>query len=272
MKCQTRRPKILQRKRSYSKLTALQQMVWKISTSFSVSRLASRASSRIKQSLRSSPMQICSITGLWLTACSSRSYTIHCSVCYRLAFSRRGHEDSLRENREQGRAPKTGTQELKAMLTEFYQEQYEPLIVDTMNYHHLNTVPDYTAIEVITMKEINIKQHFCEYVERFVNVVHHEKDQIEAIMDGDSTAEPKTERINSRCRELRKVKNDILSVNEPKTSDAEYHAWIDSERVNIIPQRAHSESGTTLDLTGMDVSCAMVSSSVALVQGCGTEM
>jgi trehalose-6-phosphate synthase len=34
----------------------------------------------------------------------------------------------------------------------------------------MNTVLDYLAIDIITMYENNIKQHFVEYVERFVNV------------------------------------------------------------------------------------------------------
>ena len=147
-----------------------------------------------------------------------------------------------------GRPPSAETQELKEKLTEFYQEHYEPLMADTMNYHHLNTVLDYMAIDVITMYENNIKQHFCEYVERFVNVVHHKKDQIEAIKASDSTTEQKKEEKNTLCRQLRKVKNDILSLNEPKTSDAQYHAWIDSERVKIMPQRALREESVYYDI------------------------
>ena len=34
---------------------------------------------------------------------------------------------------------------------------------------------DYLAIEVITMYETNVKQHFVEYVERFVNVSWEKK-------------------------------------------------------------------------------------------------
>jgi hypothetical protein len=150
------------------------------------------------------------------------------------------------ENR--GRAPKAETQELKEKLTEFHREHYQPPMTDTMNYHHLNTVLDYMAIDVITMYENNIKQHFCKYVERFVNVVHHKKDQIEAIKASDSTTEQKKEQTNTLCRELKKVKNDVLSLNESKTSAAQYHAWIDSERVKIMPQRALREDSVYYDI------------------------
>eukprot|EP00835_Amoeboradix_gromovi_P005664 NODE_556_length_6708_cov_0.674837.p5 type:complete len:112 gc:universal NODE_556_length_6708_cov_0.674837:6276-5941(-) len=101
-------------------------------------------------------------------------------------------------------------------------------MLDTMNYRNLNTALDYMAIDVITMYENNIKQHFCEYVERFVNVVHLKKEDIAAIKASNDTAEQK---MNSLCRELRKVKNDLLSLSEPRTSAAEYHSWIDTERL-----------------------------------------
>ena len=39
----------------------------------------------------------------------------------------------------------------------------------------MNTVLDYLAIGILTMYENNIKQHFIEYIERFVNVVWRKK-------------------------------------------------------------------------------------------------
>lgn len=147
-----------------------------------------------------------------------------------------------------GRPPSTATQELKAHLTEFYREHFEYLTCDTMNYTHLNTVLDYMAIDVITMYENNIKQHFCEYVERFVNVVHLKKEDIAAIKASDETAEQKKQQINALSRELRKIKNDILTGNEPKTSPAEYHTWIDAERAKIMPQRALQKDSVYYDL------------------------
>ena len=50
------------------------------------------------------------------------------------------------------------------------------------------------------------------------------------------------------CLELQKVKTDILNVNEPKTSDVQYHAWIDTERVNIMPQRELREDSVYYDI------------------------
>jgi len=47
----------------------------------------------------------------------------------------------------------------------------------------MNTILDYLTIDILTMYENNIKQHYIKYVERYVNVIwrknvsttHHSK-------------------------------------------------------------------------------------------------
>ena len=50
-----------------------------------------------------------------------------------------------------------------------------------------------------------------------MNVSLQKRERIEAIKASEASAEQKKVETNSLCRELRKVKNDILSVNDPKT-------------------------------------------------------
>jgi hypothetical protein len=161
-----------------------------------------------------------------------------------------------------GRKPSEATQELKSRLTQFYQEHYEYLALDTdtMNYKNLNTVLDYMSIDVITMYNNNIKQHFVEYVERFVNVVHRKEQKIQEIKDRYVTTHQKKTHINTLCHDLRKIKNDILSVNEQKTSPVEYHTWIDAERINIMPQRPLQEQSIYYDIqcSPQEYLCSMV--------------
>ncbi len=148
-----------------------------------------------------------------------------------------------------GRPPKAGTVQLKAQLAEFHREHYLPIMQDTLNYRHLNTVLDYMSTDIETMYENNIKQRFCAYVERFVNVSLQKRERIEAIKASDEhTAEEKKEQTNILCRELRKVKNDILSRNDPKTSDVQYHTWIDEQSVRIMPQRELREDSVYYDI------------------------
>ena len=147
-----------------------------------------------------------------------------------------------------GRPPTANTAQLKAHLAEFHRAHYLPSMQDTLNYRHLNTVLDYMSTEIETMYENNIKQRFCTYVERFVNVSLHKKEQLEAIKSSELSAEEKKEQTDLLCRELRKVKNDVLCPNNPKTSNAQYHAWIDEQSVRIMPQRALRENSVFYDI------------------------
>jgi hypothetical protein len=55
------------------------------------------------------------------------------------------------------------------------------MLNDELNYKHMNTILDYLTIDIITMYDNNIKLHYVEYVERFVNVVWKKKYMIEKI-------------------------------------------------------------------------------------------
>ena len=67
-----------------------------------------------------------------------------------------------------------------------------PIMEDTSNYVHLKTVLDYMSTDIETIYETNIKQRFCSYVERFVNVSLQKREKIEAVnLGGLSTAEKK---------------------------------------------------------------------------------
>lgn len=155
---------------------------------------------------------------------------------------------TLCETPASGRPPKAETVQLKTQLAEFHSEHYAPIMQDTLNYRHLNTVLDYMSTDIETMYENNIKQRFCSYVERFVNVSLQKRERIEAIKASEQTAEQKKEQTNILCRELRKVKNDILCANDPKTSHEQYHTWIDEQSVRIMPQRQLREDSIYYDI------------------------
>ena len=55
------------------------------------------------------------------------------------------------------------------------------MLNDELNYKHMNNILDYLTIDIITMYDNNIKLHYVEYVERFVNVVWKKKYMIEKI-------------------------------------------------------------------------------------------
>ena len=137
-----------------------------------------------------------------------------------------------------GRPPKKEIKELKDKLTVFYNSDYRPLIKDTdLDYTHLNTVLDYLTIGIITMYKNNIKLHYIEYIERFVNIVWKKKETILKIKEENKDEEKQKELVNEFCRQLRKIKNDILQQSSEITADVKYHNWIKEIKKTITPNK-----------------------------------
>jgi hypothetical protein len=142
----------------------------------------------------------------------------------------------LCNERASGRPPKKEVKELKDKLTAFYNSDYKPLIKDTdLDYTHLNTVLDYLTIGIITMYENNIKLHYVEYIERFVNIVWKKKETITQIKE--ENKEKQKELVNEFCRQLRKIKTDILEITTEYKSDIKYHNWIKEIKKTITPNK-----------------------------------
>jgi hypothetical protein len=137
-----------------------------------------------------------------------------------------------------GRPPKKEIKELKDKLTAFYQSDYKPLIKDTtLDYTHLNTVLDYLTIGIITMYENNIKLHYVEYIERYVNIVWKKKETIVKIKEENKDEVKQKELVNEFCRQLRKIKTDILEITTEYKSDVKYHNWIKEIKKTITPNK-----------------------------------
>jgi len=137
-----------------------------------------------------------------------------------------------------GRPPKKEIKELKDKLTTFYNSDYKPLIKDTdLDYTHLNTVLDYLTIGIITMYENNIKLHYVEYIERYVNIVWKKKDTIVKIKEENKDEEKQKELVNEFCKQLRKIKTDILETTSEYKSDVKYHNWIKEIKKIITPNK-----------------------------------
>lgn len=148
----------------------------------------------------------------------------------------------------QGRSPSESTRGIKDELKTFYETHYQNLQNEELNYRYMNTMLDYLAIDIITMYENNIKQHFVEYVERYVNVVWRKKELVGFIKKKYKTPKTRQERINKMCSTMRKIKNDILNPNKPKTSPTMYHCWIDREIQGILPTRPFQKDSIYYDI------------------------
>jgi hypothetical protein len=140
------------------------------------------------------------------------------------------------EENKGGRPASNIVQKLKDELNAFYNKEYKPLIQnETLSYKHMNTILDYLTIDILTMYENNIKLHYVEYLERYVNVVWKKKFLIEKIRKLNLTKKKKDSRVNGLCNQLRKIKNDLLNVeNKEYKSKSFYHSWIKNNKKNII--------------------------------------
>jgi hypothetical protein len=137
-----------------------------------------------------------------------------------------------------GRPPKQEIKDLKDKLTLFYNSDFKPLIKDTnLDYTYLNTVLDYLTVSIITMYENNIKLHYVEYIERYVNYIWKKKETISKIKDKNKDENKQKELINNFCRQLRKIKTDILELSTEYKSDEKYHKWIKEIKTSITPNK-----------------------------------
>jgi len=74
------------------------------------------------------------------------------------------------------------------------------------------------------MYENNIKQHYIEYLERYVNVIWRKKEMIQFIRKFKKTKQDRINTINKLCAELRKIKNDLLNIDDKNyKSNKIYH-------------------------------------------------
>jgi len=148
-----------------------------------------------------------------------------------------------------GRKPSEETARIKDTLRAFYEAHYRPSMVGELNYRNLSTVLEYLAIDVITKYETNIKQHFVEYVERFVNVSWEKKALVALIKKQRKATARRQAATNALCAQLRRIKADLLlSPGEPKTARPMYHAWIDAQRLKVLPQRTLRKDSVHYDL------------------------
>jgi hypothetical protein len=140
----------------------------------------------------------------------------------------------------QGRFPKKETLELIENLTSFYTEHYKPYTQpEQLDYEYMSNVLSYLCEDIMTMYENNIQLHYVNYVERYVNVVWKKKMMIDKIRKIFPTKKEKEARIRQLEKELRKIKNDLLNVdnNIEYTSLPHYHKWITKQKKHILPDK-----------------------------------
>jgi hypothetical protein len=139
-----------------------------------------------------------------------------------------------------GRPPNKETIELHEKLILFYNQHYKPYTQpEELDYEYMNNILTYLSEDIMTMYENNIQLHYVDYMERFVNVVWRKKMLVEKIRKIFPTKREKEARIRHLEKELRKIKNDLLNVDNSLayTSKPYYHSWITQQKKHILPNK-----------------------------------
>ena len=109
---------------------------------------------------------------------------------------------------------------------------------EELDYTYMNTILDYLTIDILTMYENNIKQHYIDYVERYVNVVWKQKFMTNQIRKVKKTKKDREAGVRNLNTQLRKIKNDLLNIeNNEYKSKFYYHQWIQENHKLVIPNK-----------------------------------
>jgi hypothetical protein len=133
-------------------------------------------------------------------------------------------------NTKGGNTPKGNNLILLNNLTNFYNSNFKDLCDDKVNGSYLSQILNYTAVDMLTNIENNVKMHFFKYVNRFVN------SSFKIINDNILENTKKGNKVNTRKQlnnELFQIKQDLF--NNTLLSNSKYHNWINQHRNNIFP-------------------------------------
>ncbi len=140
---------------------------------------------------------------------------------------------------KRGSRPSQETTIQRQKFKDFFDIHYKPLLAhnEPLYYTGLNTVLDYNAVSIITMIENNIKQHYVEYVERFVNVCFQEDEFLKS--------NPNKEYKFAFLKMLSRIKKDLLTLTaNTYKSPQEHHECIEKHKLFVLPQKPSFEKSS----------------------------
>jgi hypothetical protein len=126
----------------------------------------------------------------------------------------------------------------------FYNSGYKLLIKDSNldDINHLGAVLDYLADKIILMYENNIKLDYINYINKYVNVIWKKKETLIKIKEETKDKYKQKELVNVFCRQLKKIKTDILDLTTEYNSDVKYHNWIKEIKKRITPNKENYQN------------------------------
>ena len=149
-----------------------------------------------------------------------------------------------------GKPPSDDTQKILDELKKFYDKEYKQCIIndDIQEDTKLNFSMAYEVIDILTNINNNIKEHFFDYVNKFVNNSLGIKSKIKEINNKNLDKNEKKELRNQLYSEFRKIKKDIVKLDNNYESNNKYHEWINMHRTNIIRKNKFTKNSIEYDL------------------------
>lgn len=130
------------------------------------------------------------------------------------------------------------------LLKVFYNKSYLPLLKasDIPNYDKLTQILEYELTDIVTNVENNIKEHYIQHVNKFVNAVFFVKQKKTDIENNkDLNENQRKEQIKNINDTYYKVKKDILNSlpfdKMELMSDPKFHSWISYIKPWITPNK-----------------------------------
>lgn len=118
----------------------------------------------------------------------------------------------------------------------FYDNSYSKTITDKEIIYRdkLNYSLKYEAIEIITNIENNIKEHFIDHLNRYVNLTFRYK-KVQAQIKKVKDKETRNKYYLKLNKKFRLIKNDLKSLDSELKSKPKYHKWILEKRELFFP-------------------------------------
>ena len=158
---------------------------------------------------------------------------------------------SIRADNRGGRSSKE-TLKTIAILTDFYNKFYKPTIDenDIVYDDKLSRVLDYEAADIVKNINTNIKEHYVDYVKKFINVKFGWKQRIAKINNNKKLNLENQKKMKCELfQEFYNIRSDILNVDNNNLSSLnKYHDWIKIMKKKIIPKKEFKKDSVYYDI------------------------
>ncbi len=143
---------------------------------------------------------------------------------------------SFKSTKNGGRPPTKENQATLDTLKKFYDLHYKSTTYETIEYDNLTASLAYEAIDMLTNIENNIKEHFINHLNKYINIVFKFKEQKDQITKDNKDKEIRKKLHQDLYREFYKIKKDIIQFDNFE-SDPKYHKWIKEQQILLFPYK-----------------------------------